>query len=56
MAIRKVMTQSGNQMTFDADRSEDASHADLAWAAMHCLINEPLEGQTAQNSSSMEIF
>lgn len=56
MAIRKVMTQIGNQMTFDADRSEDASHADLAWATMHCLINEPLEGQSAQTTSSMEIF
>ena len=56
MAIRKVMTQSGRQMTFDADRSEEVSHADMAWATMHCLINEPLEGQTGSNTSTMEIF
>lgn len=33
MAIRKTMT---------ASRSEEASHADVAWAIMHALLNEPL--------------
>lgn len=55
MAIRKTLTQSGRQMTFDADRSEEVSHADIAWATMHCLINEPLEGATNTNSSMMEM-
>lgn len=56
MAIKKTMTQSGRQITFEAGRSEETSHADLAWATMHTLVNEPLEGRHAGNQSSMEIF
>lgn len=56
MAIKKTMTASGRSITFEAGRSEETSHADLAWAVMHALINEPLEGQTAANTSMMEIF
>lgn len=56
MAIKKTTTQSGRQITFEAGRSETTSHADLAWATMHALANEPLEGRTASNQSSMEIF
>lgn len=55
MAIRKAMTPSGRQATYQASRSEDASHADIAWATMHALLNEPLEGATAANSGFMEI-
>uniref|UniRef100_UPI001CDB3D35 terminase ATPase subunit family protein n=1 Tax=Escherichia coli TaxID=562 RepID=UPI001CDB3D35 len=43
MAIRKTLTPSGRQVTFEASRSEEVSHADLAWACMHAIINEPLE-------------
>ncbi|MCG9124309.1 terminase ATPase subunit family protein [Laribacter hongkongensis] len=56
LAIKKTMTPSGRQMTYQASRSEDVSHADIAWATMHALFNEPLEGVTATNSSKMEIF
>ncbi|UCV02282.1 terminase ATPase subunit family protein [Dechloromonas denitrificans] len=56
MAIKKTTTQSGRQLTFDAGRSELTSHSDLAWACMHALSNEPLEGRTGMNTSSMEIF
>lgn len=56
MAIKKTMTASGRQMTFEAGRSAETSHADLAWACMHALINEPLEGTTVANSSFMEIY
>ena len=56
MAIKKTMTGSGRQFTFEATRSEEVGHADLAWACMHVFVNEPLEGQTTQNTSSMEIF
>jgi uncharacterized protein YjcR len=56
MAIKKTTTQSGRQITFEAGRSEETSHADLAWAAMHALANEPLEGRTGSNQSSMEII
>ncbi|QDQ29122.1 terminase ATPase subunit family protein [Chitinimonas arctica] len=55
MAIRKTVTPSGRQATFEASRSEEVSHADLAWACMHALAAEPLEGGTATNRSFMEI-
>ncbi|MFZ2973607.1 MAG: terminase ATPase subunit family protein [Ferribacterium limneticum] len=56
MAIKKTTTAGGGQMTFEAGRSEATSHADLAWATMHALANEPLEGRSATNQSRMEIF
>lgn len=56
MAIRRATTASGNRPTYEASRSEEASHADLAWATMHALFNEPLEGTTVNNSNIVEIF
>ena len=56
MAIRKTITAGGGQVTYKADRSAEASHADLAWATMHALSNEPLEGQTGTNRSILEIY
>lgn len=56
MAIKKTTTPSGREFTFQAGRSTETSHADLAWACMHALSNEPLEGRTSTNTSSMEIF
>lgn len=55
MAIKKTTTPSGRQITFQAGRSAETSHADLAWACMHALSNEPLEGRTSANQSIMEI-
>jgi len=55
MAIKRVMTASGRQATFDAGRNQDTGHADLAWACMHAMDNEPLEGDVAANRSIMEI-
>jgi hypothetical protein len=43
-------------MTFTAGRSEETGHADLAWALMHAIHNEPLEGQTQMNQSFLEIY
>jgi hypothetical protein len=54
MAIKKTTTASGRQVTFEAGRSEETSHADLAWATMHALANEPLEGATNTNRGFME--
>lgn len=57
MTIRRQMTPSGTQMTYRSGRSEETGHADLAWAAMNALLNEPLQGGESQNSgSSMEIW
>jgi uncharacterized protein YjcR len=56
MAIKKTTTPSGRQITFEAGRSEETSHADLAWATMHAMANEPLEGGLAAGNSIMEIY
>jgi len=56
MAIRRATTASGNRPTYEASRSEEASHADLAWATMHALANEPLQGESANSRNIMEIF
>ncbi|VDZ76675.1 Phage terminase ATPase subunit [Salmonella bongori] len=40
MSIRKTMTSSGRSATYEASRTEEASHADIAWATMHALLNE----------------
>lgn len=56
MAIKKTMTGSGRQFTFEATRSEEVGHADLAWACMHVFANEPLEGRNVHNTAAMEIF
>ena len=53
MSIRKTMTSSGRSSTYEARRTEEASHADLAWATMHVLINEPLTAATGEQSSSI---
>ena len=46
----KTPTPSGRQVTFEASRSEEVSHADLAWACMHAIINEPLESPAARTA------
>ncbi|KDE34377.1 oxidoreductase [Kosakonia radicincitans UMEnt01/12] len=56
MSIRKTMTSSGRSATYEASRTEEASHADLAWATMHVLINEPLTAASGQPSSSILEF
>jgi len=57
MSIRKTTTGSGRQMTFIAGRSGAVGHADLAWATMHALDKEPLDGGTSgSGGGSMEIF
>jgi hypothetical protein len=55
LTIRRVLTVSGRSITFDAGRTDDTGHADLAWACMHALDNEPLEGLTDANTNLMEM-
>ncbi|MDC6179564.1 terminase ATPase subunit family protein [Ralstonia solanacearum] len=55
MSIRKTVTAAGGRVTYQAGRSEETSHADLAWACMHALSHEPLEGVTTTNTSIMEL-
>ncbi|MGX2243914.1 terminase ATPase subunit family protein [Klebsiella pneumoniae] len=56
MAIRKTMTSSGRSATYEASRTEEASHADVAWATMHALLNEPLTAGSGQETSSILEF
>jgi uncharacterized protein YjcR len=55
LSIKKTLTTSGRAVTFKASRTEAVGHADLAWAAMHIFINEPLDGK-ARPKTRMEIF
>lgn len=56
MAIRQTITASQRQVTYTAGYSEQTGHADLAWACLHALGNEPLEGATSSNTSILEIM
>ncbi|MGL5814514.1 MAG: terminase ATPase subunit family protein [Aeromonas sp.] len=56
MSIRRAVTAGGKMPTFEASRSEETSHADIAWATMQALLHEPLAGATGANTSSMEFF
>ncbi len=56
MAIRKTMPSSGRSATYEASRTEEASHADVAWATMHALLNEPLTAGSGQVTSSILEF
>lgn len=53
MAIRKTMTSSGRSSTYEACRSGEASHTDIAWATMHALLNEPLSAGSDMHSTSI---
>lgn len=55
-SIRRTITGSGNRPTYEASRSEESGHADLAWATMHALFNEPLTGTTENSNNIVEIY
>lgn len=57
MAIRAQLTNSQRQITYVASRAGDTGHADLAWAIMHALYNEPLDPSGAgTRKSRLRIF
>jgi hypothetical protein len=41
LTIRKIMTP-GGQISYAANRTDTTGHADVAWAIMHALANEPI--------------
>jgi len=55
VSIKKTLTTSGRNVTFKAGRGGDDGHADLAWATMHILNNEPLDGKE-KPKGTMEIL
>ncbi|MDH5302428.1 MAG: terminase family protein [Gammaproteobacteria bacterium] len=63
LSVRKTMTPTGNTVTYEAARSENAGHGDNAWAIMHALDNEQLRsidlgdgGGNNMKDSIVEIF
>jgi len=56
MAINAQETAGGRAVTYVASRAGDTGHADLAWAIMHALYNEPLDGAQPGAGSTMEIY
>ena len=55
VSIKKTLTTSGRNVTFKAGRGGEDGHADLAWATMHILMNEPLDGKE-KPKGTMEII
>lgn len=55
ISIKKTLTTSGRNVTFKAGRAVGEGHADLAWAIMHILMNEPLDGKE-RPKGSMEVI
>lgn len=55
VSIKKTLTASGRAITFKAGRGGQDGHADLAWACMHILMNEPLDGKE-RPKATMEIL
>lgn len=43
-------TTNGGQITFSASRTDATGHADIAWAVMHALHNEPLNTNKRRRS------
>ncbi|WP_232253789.1 terminase large subunit domain-containing protein [Pseudomonas glycinae] len=49
LTIKRGATNSG-QITYSASRTEATGHADIAWAVMHALFNEPLNTNKRRSS------
>ena len=49
LTIKRGATGSG-QITYSASRTDATGHADIAWAIMHALANEPLNTDKKQRS------
>jgi uncharacterized protein YjcR len=56
MSIHPQLTKGQRQLTFVARRSAETGHADLAWALLHALFFEPLDGADSGRRSSVEFF
>jgi hypothetical protein len=56
MSIHPKLTRGGDQLTYVARRSAETGHGDLAWALLHALSFEALDGLDNQTQGSMEIM
>ena len=56
MTVKKRITGTG-KITYVSDRSEEASHGDLSWAIMNCILNVPYgSGGDVATQSQSTIF
>lgn len=56
MTVKKRTTGTG-RITYVSDRSEEASHGDLSWAIMNCILNVPYgSGGDVAGSAQTTIF
>ncbi|SQK93983.1 Terminase, ATPase subunit [Haemophilus influenzae] len=56
MTVKKRTTGTG-RITYVSDRSEEASHGDLSWAIMNCILNVPYgSGGDVVGSAQTTIF
>lgn len=57
MTVKKRITGTG-KITYVSDRSEEASHGDLSWAIMNCILNVPYGtgGEAVSAGSSIFTF
>lgn len=56
MTVKKRLTRSGRQMTYVSDRSEEASHGDICWAVMNCVLNIPFGENLNHHANNSTIF
>ncbi|HDR1048063.1 TPA: terminase family protein [Pasteurella multocida] len=56
MTVKKRLTRSGRQMTYVSDRSEEASHGDICWATMNCVLNIPFGENLNHHKNGSTIF
>ena len=57
MSIRRTLTGSGRHLTYEAPRTRQSGHGDLAWALFQALDNEPLEAAIGvTHQSRVRIF
>ena len=54
LAIHPQLTASGKQVTYVAGRSGSHGHANIAWAVMGALINEPLDAAKVRGRARVE--
>lgn len=55
MTVKKRITGTG-RITYVSDRSEDASHGDLSWAIMNCILNVPFGAGGDVRTAATKIF
>ncbi|WP_184156898.1 terminase large subunit domain-containing protein [Sphingobium lignivorans] len=56
MSIHPQLTKGQKQLTYVARRSEATGHGDLAWALLHALYCEPMDGSAPRGQGRMEIL